>query len=183
VAYKILKRFLNLAQTQTFLQSLFEGAFKITSSSIYNDSIYAIGFFQDSVDIDPDTTRFMKYFTRTNAGGGTMFYVILDKNGNFISGNAITSPQVGTYLDRGRMKVGSKGSMHIVGIFSGSVDFDSHPPNSSLISSNATLCGTDYFYLKLKPNLDFDYVRNWPNFSSCGGSPTLFTKTMECIGV
>ncbi|MCX7861886.1 MAG: T9SS type A sorting domain-containing protein [Bacteroidales bacterium] len=89
----------------------------INEIALDNNSLYAIGHFQDIVDFDPSPSVLYK----TSQGQHDIFLVKFDLNGNFIWVNTFGS--TGSDLGTSCM-VDSSNNIYILGAFQGTVDFD-----------------------------------------------------------
>ncbi|MFH0893423.1 MAG: SBBP repeat-containing protein [Bacteroidota bacterium] len=115
---------------------------KITTDASGN--IYTIGYFQGTVDFDPNAGT--SYLTST--GGKDIFVQKLDASGNFI-----WAKQIGGKGDDngGSIKIDTFGNIYLAGAFSDTADFDPGTGLSNLISAG----GYDIFILKLNATGNF----------------------------
>ncbi len=116
--------------------------------------VYVLGEFTDSLDADPSAGVDWLYspFATTN-----MFLVKLNSAGNLLWAHSWGGGFVsGQYSYPDALDLGSGGSVHITGRFSGGIDFDPGAGNADLSSS-----GGSSFVLKLNTNGIFLWVREF----------------------
>jgi len=118
--------------------------------------IYIVGYFEGTVDFDPGAGSYP--LTAPSGGGyGDAFFLKIDTSGNFIWAQSIGS----TNLDEGvGVSTDESGNVYFDGYFSGTIDFD-FGPGVFNVSSSGTLNSWDRFILKVDPNGNFIWVRNW----------------------
>ena len=105
-------------------------------------SIYATGFFDGTVDLDPGAGT----QTRTTAGGNDIFALKLDAAGNFVWGTTFG----GTGNDNGQgIAVDTAGTVYLAGSYRGTVDFDPDPIGTHWLINPGTF--SNLYLVKLKP--------------------------------
>jgi hypothetical protein len=111
-------------------------------------AVYFCGFLHGTYDFDLDHPGTRTY---TSSGGGDAFLVKYDANGNYAWGYGF-----GGASDEDGLSVALDGAGHVLfqGHFSGTVDFDPGPANSSLTSAGAT----DLFVARYTTDGDFQQV-------------------------
>ncbi len=119
-----------------------------TATDIFGN-VYTTGYFQGTVDFDPGTG----VSNLTSAGGLDVFVSKLDASGNFLWARRIggTSDDVGQ-----RMVVDAFGTIHIIGRFQGTVDFD---PGAGVFNLTSVGSG-DIFVLKLDESGNLIWARS-----------------------
>jgi len=115
-----------------------------------NGDVYAQGFFNDSVDFDPDTTAGEEYWLNTNSGDG--FFLKLNPFGLFVSAfNSEVVPQ--------KMQMQNSETLYFSGYFTGTKDFD--PDTASVLNLNAVGNQNPLFVWRLDTSWSVDWVRMW----------------------
>jgi len=115
----------------------------------YSGNLIVTGQFDEGLDFnaDPNETHF-----RTTVGGGDIFVMKLDTDGNFLWANTMGS---GAYDAAGYISVDGADNILVTGTFVNTIDFQ---PNSSPILLEA-VDGNDFFVLKLSPDGDVVWTR------------------------
>lgn len=118
-------------------------------SSIATDgvgSVYTTGTFSDLVDFDPGTGIY------NLTGSNDIFISKLDASGNFLWAKSTTGEgnDMGTSL-----AIEAQDYLYVSGYFTGTVDFDSGPGTSNLISEGST----DIFILRMDASGSLEWVR------------------------
>ncbi len=154
----------NLIWGKTFGGSGVEFAGDMLLDNVGN--IYLTGYFQATVDFDPNTSIFNMTVSGSAAGG---FLQKLDISGNFIWAKKIG----GNSFESGvSIALETSGNIILTGYFQGTTDFD---PNAGIV--NITSSGLqDAFILKLNSNGEYIWVKK------IGGNATAFS-TKVCIGL
>lgn len=123
--------------------------YQIDGDSIGN--IYVTGFFQGTIDFDPDTG----VFNLTSSGNSDIFILKLDSSGGFLWAKNIG----GIDHDEARsIAIDASGNICMAGFFNGTVDFD---PNTSVYNLSSTYTTyPDVFIYKLDSSGNFVSVRS-----------------------
>jgi|GEM_PF-2119239 len=138
-----------------------------------NDEVYLQGFFEDSVDFDPDTTAGAEYWLDEKAGGPG-FYLKLDPFGRFESAfNNELVPQ--------KMELQNDENIFFSGYFSGTQDFD--PDSSTTLNLSAVGNQTPLFLWKLDSSWTVDWAIKWPEASLGKNSISLAQDGSEGIAI
>lgn len=126
----------------------------------FNNDIYIVGTFQDSVDFDPGIGTYNLF----SQGSPDAFMLKLDSNANLLWVNSIGD----AYNDFGRsICLDSDGDIYSCGEFSGSPDFDPSVDTLYLMSNG----GTDLFIQKFNQcqNFSSDEIISCNNFTWIDG--------------
>ncbi len=115
-----------------------------------NGDIYTVGYFRDSIDVDPGPGTFILY----SNGWDDIFIQKSDNDGNFLWAKSIGGSDddlpYGLFVD-------DQGNIYVTGTFFGSVDFDPGSGNSFLTSNGFG----DIFVLKLDSTGNFVWAENF----------------------
>ena len=112
------------------------------------DNVYAIGYFQGTVDFDPG----VGIFNLTSASYFDIFILKLDESGNFVWAKVIE----GTGNDRGySISIDASENVYTTGYFYGTADFDPGSGTYNLMSNGLS----DIFYLKLNASGNFVWAK------------------------
>lgn len=114
-----------------------------------NGYLYATGYFQGTVDFDPDTTAI---YNLTASGPDAAFILKLDDDGNLIWAKSISGTSSTLAMD---IAVDSSGNVFTGGEFWGTCDFD---PGSGVQNHTATGFDADAYLLKLDTDGNFLWV-------------------------
>ena len=133
----------------------FGGTKEVRSFSIAVDdagAVYTTGSFLGIVDFNPDTTVSFN-LTAAGTANADLFISKLDSSGNFVWAKniGIASEEIGYSLVTDDLA-----NVYVIGVFSGTVDFDPGPNTVNLISAGAK----DVFILKLDSSGNFVWARN-----------------------
>jgi subtilisin-like proprotein convertase family protein len=115
-------------------------------------SVYATGYYQDTVDFDPGTGS----FPLTSVGGRDFFVLKLNSTGSFVWAKSMGGTGSDTCLD---IALGPDGGVYTTGYFSGTADFDPGP-------GTFNLSGTGAFISKLDSQGNFVWARELGGTSS-----------------
>jgi hypothetical protein len=144
-----------LDSTGTFLWAIGAGGTgRDNSSSIAaheSGFLSIVGYFTESADFDPSPSA---TYSLTSAGGADAFVWKLDADGNFVSALAAGSTGMDSALD---VAVDGLGSVHVVGSFSATVDFDPGPGTNNLSSTGDS--DNDLYVWKLDSSSDLMWAR------------------------
>jgi Secretion system C-terminal sorting domain len=123
------------------------------------NSFYVTGYFENTVDFDPDTG-----ITNLTSNGGTdIFILVLNLSGDLISAKSIGGP-----LNDGGLScsVDNWQSLSVTGFFSNTVDFD---PNAG-VHNLTSLGGLDGFVIKVNSFGSLDWVVPFGGFGNDWGT-------------
>lgn len=110
-------------------------------------NVYVTGYFDETVDFDPRTGEWLL----TSQGGGDVFILKLNSNGEFVWAKSIGGID---YEESTAIGVDSTGNVYLLGYLYATVDFD--PGLGEVLMSSSGL--SDTFLLRLNNTGDFDYV-------------------------
>lgn len=116
-----------------------------------NKEIFLQGFFEDSVDFDPDTLSSAVYYL-DEAQDGPGFFLHLSPQGTFKK--AFASPLVPQ-----KMVLNNNEELFFSGYFTGSKDFN--PDTNATFTLNAVGAQTPYFVWKFDTAWTFDWAVHW----------------------
>lgn len=121
------------------------------SMSIYQNTLWLTGWFQQTVDFNPSTA----ITTLSSHGYADIFLLSLTTDGDFNQvkqfGSAFSDKGVDLTTDPG-------GAIYLTGIFDAAIDLDPGTGTNSVSPAN----GTDFFILKLTPSADFSWAKTFP---------------------
>jgi hypothetical protein len=110
-------------------------------------NVYVTGYFDETVDFDPGAGEWLL----TSQGGGDVFILKLNSNGEFVWAKSIGGID---YEESTAIGVDSTGNVYLLGYLYATVDFD--PGLGEVLMSSSGL--SDTFLLRLNNTGDFDYV-------------------------
>lgn len=117
-----------------------------------NGNVYSVGYFQDVIDLDPDTNNILN----VGIAGGTVYNFYLQKTsatGNLIWAKAWVGNDIKGVRDMG---LDNNGDVLITGYFGGTLDFD---PDSTIVNNKTALGTASGFILKVNSNGIFNWVK------------------------
>lgn len=141
------------AQSLVWSKQKFSGTGNCTIMQITTDvsgNVYTTGSFNNTIDFDPGPG----VFNLTTGTIANAFVCKLDANGNFVwavKASSTNSLSEGTY----NITADMAGNVYVVGLFSGTCDFDPGNGTNTLIAP----FGLNQFLWKLDVNGDFVYAR------------------------
>lgn len=145
-----------LAQLSSEWAVNFGGIMSEYSYSIKNDAngnLLIAGYFNHEVDFDPSVNSNILI----SSGSADAFVCKLDPQGNLIWARSIGS----TGDDRiHALALDANGNIYLCGYFNGAVDFNPHPTNDYILTSEGS---GDIFILKLNNNGDFIWANSMGN--------------------
>lgn len=110
-------------------------------------NVYVTGYFDEMVDFDPGAGEWLL----TSQGGGDVFILKLNSNGEFVWAKSIGGLD---YEESTAIGVDPNGNVYLLGYLYATVDFD--PGLGEVLMSSSGL--SDTFLLRLNNTGDFDYV-------------------------
>ena len=110
-------------------------------------NVYVTGYFDETVDFDPGAGEWLL----TSQGGGDVFILKLNSNGEFVWAKSIGGLD---YEESTAIGVDPNGNVYLLGYLYATVDFD--PGLGEVLMSSSGL--SDTFLLRLNNTGDFDYV-------------------------
>jgi hypothetical protein len=129
--------------------------------ALSDGNLVVAAMFSDSIDFDPDTTRFLGVNTQ-NANAITTGIFQLSADGDFVWGNTLAAQQATSFSYPNRLSRDANNNIYICGNFRYGLDFDPSP-SSSVIDSSAI---SQAFILKLNSAGGYLWhyaVRSLPN--------------------
>ena len=125
-------------------------------------NVYTTGNFRNTIDCDPGPGT----YDLTSSGNKDAFISKLDSSGNFVWAKSIG----GSNSDYGNViKIDDAGNIFIFGTFGGTVDFDPGPGVFNLSYSSGNV-----YILKLNPQGEFEWAKNFSHSSLGYGNPVAF---------
>lgn len=133
------------------------------------DNIYTTGYFQGTVDFDPDTSM----YNLTSLGNRDIFLLKLNSNGNFVWANQFG----GINNDYGNeIAIDELGNIYLTGYFTETVDFDPSTNTFQLTSFGSR----DIYVLKLSEELtSLNEILNTTEIVTIYPNPTLQYLTIK----
>ncbi|MDD5569257.1 MAG: hypothetical protein PHG23_02485 [Candidatus Pacebacteria bacterium] len=130
---------------------------KVVDVAISGNNVYAVGVFDDSINMDEPAERTPENTFKSNVKSRDIFIAQYDSSGQYIKGAVIGG--MGRDEVRG-IRAGSDGSLYITGSFIGSASFDfKQSKNSGAIILSGD--DRDAFLAKYDKDLNFIWVKKW----------------------
>jgi len=137
---------------KTFGSSRYDGGRAI---SVYRDTVYSTGYFNDSLDFDPDTSEFVL----VSQGSHESYLQVLDTAGNFIDAKAFG----GERADYAHSLSANWHGLYLAGAFESSLDADPSILENELISAG----DEDAYLIKLGQGGPCPPILVSQNLSAC----------------
>lgn len=121
-------------------------------STSNEEKIALVGFFYDSLDLDPSAARFMVYDSLSSNSVSAGFLALYDSLGNFENGLSLSAQFSSAEVNCTHVKFLSNGKIAIAGYFRGGLHFN----NQSVAQSNPSW---DVFIGLVDQNLQYEWIK------------------------